>query len=692
MLIDVGKELEWVKLNALLIGANQDGCTLLRLLYTLTSITVVAIIDGKDDAPGIQLAKQYGMKTSYDGMQDEIDVIFYTTNDYSLLNRKGMTKPLVIPTEVTKIIISLLLEKDALLLHLNEQIQQNEFIFHSIHEGMIVVDENAVVTLFNKSAEEITGYKNEEVLGKQIQTLIPNSRLPYILRTKQTEIHREVVLENGKKVISTRIPMLSREGKVRGAISVFSDITEMVMLSEEITNLKDIETLLHAIIHSSEEAISVVDENGIGILINPAYTKITGFTQEDVIGKPATADIAEGESIHMKVLQSRRPFRRVRMKVGQTKRDVIVNVAPVIVGGILKGSVGIIHDVSEIQELTNELKQARQIIRTLEAKYSFEDIVGISEEMTIAVTQAKLAANTPVTVLLRGESGTGKELFAHAIHNSSSRKYNKFIRVNCAALSESLLESELFGYEDGAFSGARRGGKRGFFEEANNGSLFLDEIGEMPVGTQAKLLRVLQEKEIVRVGGTKPIPIDVRVIAATNTNLEKAITDGVFREDLYYRLNKIPIFIPALRQRKSDIPLLASWLLQKINIDYGRSIEGITDAALAYLQQYHWPGNVRELENVLGRAVIFMKNNESLLDLQHLPSILSSKFKQVNTIDYDSQASLDQMVIRFEGNVLTQYLEKFHGNKTKTAQALGISVRSLYNKLEKYERAKKFTQ
>ncbi|WP_416827160.1 sigma 54-interacting transcriptional regulator [Ectobacillus polymachus] len=681
-----------MKLNALLIGANQDGCTLLRLLYTLTSITVVAIIDGKDDAPGIQLAKQYGMKTSYDGMQDEIDVIFYTTNDYSLLNRKGMTKPLVIPTEVTKIIISLLLEKDALLLHLNEQIQQNEFIFHSIHEGMIVVDENAVVTLFNKSAEEITGYKNEEVLGKQIQTLIPNSRLPYILRTKQTEIHREVVLENGKKVISTRIPMLSREGKVRGAISVFSDITEMVMLSEEITNLKDIETLLHAIIHSSEEAISVVDENGIGILINPAYTKITGFTQEDVIGKPATADIAEGESIHMKVLQSRRPFRRVRMKVGQTKRDVIVNVAPVIVGGILKGSVGIIHDVSEIQELTNELKQARQIIRTLEAKYSFEDIVGISEEMTIAVTQAKLAANTPVTVLLRGESGTGKELFAHAIHNSSSRKYNKFIRVNCAALSESLLESELFGYEDGAFSGARRGGKRGFFEEANNGSLFLDEIGEMPVGTQAKLLRVLQEKEIVRVGGTKPIPIDVRVIAATNTNLEKAITDGVFREDLYYRLNKIPIFIPALRQRKSDIPLLASWLLQKINIDYGRSIEGITDAALAYLQQYHWPGNVRELENVLGRAVIFMKNNESLLDLQHLPSILSSKFKQVNTIDYDSQASLDQMVIRFEGNVLTQYLEKFHGNKTKTAQALGISVRSLYNKLEKYERAKKFTQ
>lgn len=200
--------------------------------------------------------------------------------------------------------------------------------------------------------------------------------------------------------------------------------------------------------------------------------------------------------------------------------------------------------MSEIKMLTAELNRARQIIRTLEAKYTFDDIIGKSEQILVALEQAKLGAKTPATILLRGESGTGKELFAHAIHNESDRKYNKFIRVNCAALSENLLESELFGYEEGAFSGAKRGGKKGLFEEANNGSIFLDEIGELTQNMQAKLLRVLQEKEIVRVGGTKAIPVNVRIIAATNVNIEKAMADGTFREDLYYRINRYPISIP----------------------------------------------------------------------------------------------------------------------------------------------------
>jgi len=216
----------------------------------------------------------------------------------------------------------------------------------------------------------------------------------------------------------------------------------------------------------------------------------------------------------------------------------------------------------------------------LEAKYTFQDIVGRSDEIRIAVEQAKIAARTPATVLLRGESGTGKELFAHAIHNESDRKYNKFIRVNCAALSESLLESELFGYEEGAFSGAKRGGKKGLFEEADNGSLFLDEIGELSAKMQVKLLRVLQEKEIIRVGGTEPIPVNVRIIAATNRNLEREIAAGKFREDLYYRLNRIPIHIAPLRQRKEDIPPLCAHLIRKINHDYGRSVEGISPSAL----------------------------------------------------------------------------------------------------------------
>jgi transcriptional regulator with PAS, ATPase and Fis domain len=411
------------------------------------------------------------------------------------------------------------------------------------------------------------------------------------------------------------------------------------------------------------------------------------MTQERVIGQPATADISEGESVHLKVLQTKKPVRGVKMRLGPAKKEVIVNVAPVIVNGKLKGSVGVVHDVSEIQRLTNELDRARQIIRKLEAKYTFEDIISGSEEMNIAVEQAKLAARTPVTILLRGESGTGKELFAHAIHNASERKYNPFIRVNCAAISDSLLESELFGYEEGAFTGAKRGGKKGLFEEAHNGSIFLDEIGELNANTQAKLLRVLQENEIVRVGGTKPIPINVRIIAATHVNLEKGIADGTFREDLYYRLNRMPIYIPPLNRRKSDIPPLCERLIHKINRDYGRNVEGVTARAIQKLLDYDWPGNVRELENILGRAIIFMNFSETFIDSKHLLIMTEDHRERGGKAEHHAiieSQDLASLMEQHEREIIEQVLHQQKGNKTAAARQLNISVRSLYYKLDKY--------
>jgi transcriptional regulator with PAS, ATPase and Fis domain len=389
--------------------------------------------------------------------------------------------------------------------------------------------------------------------------------------------------------------------------------------------------------------------------------------------------------MHFHVLKTKKPVRGVKMLVGPKKKEVAVNVAPIIVDGQLKGSVGIIHDMSEIRELTTELQRAKERIRTLEAKYNFDDIVGRSEEMLIAIEQARIAAKTPATVLLRGESGTGKELFAHAIHNESGRKYNHFIRVNCAAISESLLESELFGYEEGAFSGAKRGGKKGYFEEANNGSIFLDEIGELSLSTQAKLLRVLQEREIIRVGGTKPISIQVRIIAATNKNLEQEIRKGNFREDLFYRLNRIPIYIPPLRSRLEDIPLLCDHLIKKINHDYGRNVEGITNEAAELLKRYAWPGNVRELENILGRAIIFMDYSENRIDIKHL-SKLGYNFQKNQEQDHPNEASLPlyTLVENFEKRIISHILHKHRGNKTKTAKELGVSIRTLYYKMEKY--------
>jgi PAS domain S-box-containing protein len=680
--------------KVLIIGAGKCGLAILKIMLETDTLEVFAVADRNEHAPAMALAKQYNIKTGTNWRSfftNEVDIVVEATGNPAVseeVQKMRHEKMVVIPKSVVHSTAALMEEKEGLIRILKDNSYKHDLIFNSTHDGMIVIDQDGIVTLFNRSAERMTGHRKEDVLGKHIHECIPSGELPNTLKTKKVDRNQEFLLQNGRKIITSRIPMLNEEGELFGAFSVFRDITEVVDLAEELTNLKEIQTMLEAIIQSSEEAISVVDEQGRGILINPAYTRLTGLKEEEVIGKPAATDISEGESMHMKVLKTRRPVRGARMKVGAKRKDVIVNVAPVIVDGKLKGSVGVIHDMSEIQSLTNELNRARQIIRTLEAKYSFEDIIGTSEEFLLAIEQAKLAAKTPATVLLRGESGTGKELFAHAIHNASDRKYNKFVRVNCAALSESLLESELFGYEEGAFSGARRGGKRGLFEEANNGSIFLDEIGELSAHMQAKLLRVLQEHEIVRVGGTTPISINVRIIAATNVNLEKGMASGKIREDLYYRLNKIPIFIPSLRQRKEDIEALANHLIAKINQDYGRNVEGLTEGALQLLQAYHWPGNVRELENILGRAIIYMNYSEARIDVHHIPP-LEARTKETGTVfaepmDLSKDENLATLLERYEANLIRHTLKKYNGNKTKASRHLGVSIRSLYYKLEKY--------
>ncbi len=680
----------------MIVGAGKGGTELLKILHETEIFTVAAVIDVNRDAPGMVLARQLDIPVFSDWrphLTSKIDIVVEVTGKEDVFNEireKRSKETVVIPGSVAFIITKLINEKKDLIQQLQHESDLRDLIFNSTNDGMIVIDVDSRIVLYNKSAEKMVGVKKEDALGVPIQNVIPDSGLPRILTTKKSEVNKEQVLQNGLKIITTRIPMIDSQGKLYGAFAVFKNITEVVHLAEEITNLKEVQTMLEAIILSSDEAISVVDEQGKGILINPAYTRLTGLSKEQVIGQPATADISEGESMHLKVLQTRKPIRGTKMKVGPGKKEVVVNVAPIIVDGKLKGSVGVIHDMSEIQALTNELNKAKQIIRSLEAKYTFDDIIGQSEEMQIAIEQAKLAARTPITILLRGESGTGKELFAHAIHNDSNRKFNKFVRVNCAAISESLLESELFGYEEGAFSGAKRGGKKGLFEEAHNGSIFLDEIGELSLNTQAKLLRVLQEHEIIRVGGTKPIPINVRVIAATNLNLEKGMADGRFREDLYYRLNRMPIHIPPLHQRKQDIPLLCERLLQKINQEYGRNIENVSEAALDKLMEYNWPGNVRELENVLGRAVIFMKFHEKVLKASHIPTLGNKETTAFHSgINGESAGQKNKKLIdlldQYEKMVVLERLEKCNGNKTACAKSLGISIRNLYYKLEKWE-------
>lgn len=354
------------------------------------------------------------------------------------------------------------------------------------------------------------------------------------------------------------------------------------------------------------------------------------------------------------------------------------------------GKIVVYHDLSEINRLKRELDRLNQKLRKVQVKYSFKDIIGKNKELLKVVNTAKIAAMTPATIMIRGESGTGKEIFANAIHNNSPRRNEKFIKINCSSLPEELLESELFGYKEGAFTGARRGGKRGLFQEADRGTLFLDEIGDISSRMQVKLLRVLQEKEVMPVGSTETIPVDVRIICATNKPLEEMIEEGAFREDLYYRLNVFPLFIPPLRERREDIGLITEYLLNQYNEFYNRNISKVEPAVIELLQQREWYGNVRELENVLSRALINMEEKDVVLTKAEIESALSGenvrsgkKTEQEKELNFIFPKNLKEAVEMVESRCIEEAISRHNGDKNKAASDLGIPLRTLYYRCKK---------
>ncbi len=550
----------------------------------------------------------------------------------------------------------------------------------SMIEGVIMVNECAEVIFINKAARQILDLKDAHYNGKKVVDVVPNTRLHKVVENRKAEVDR--IQSVGKvKIITSRIPLIDENGDLKGAFAVFRDITEVQKMAEEVTDLKHVRLMLEKIIESTDDAISVADENGNLMMVNREYTKLTGFNEKDVIGKPATIDIAEGESVHMMVAKEKRPILGHRLKVGPMKKDVIVDVTPLFIDDKFVGSVGVVHDVSRIISLSRELEEANRVIRHISARYTFDDIIGNGQAMQIAITQAKKVASTRATVLLRGESGTGKELFAHAIHNASDRKNSAFVSVNCAALPEGILESELFGYEEGAFTGARKGGKIGLLEESNGGTLFLDEIGKMELNVQSRFLRFLQEMEITKLGSTKVKHLDVRIIAATNINLEDMVKNGTFIPDLYYRLNVVPIYIPPLRERIEDIEPLVKYIIRKLNQEYGRLVEKISKDALNVIENISWPGNVRELENFIARAMINMDISEKEITISSLPSYLQVQKKNINGIKNNLKKSL----ANYEKELIEDALKANDGNRKKTAQSLGVSLRALFYKMENYK-------
>ncbi len=476
--------------------------------------------------------------------------------------------------------------------------------------------------------------------------------------------------------------------KVRGNVSVIETraVNLMVRLfkeKQELLKIKRIQGELSAILNSVQEAVEVADKSGVIKYVNPAFTRITGIPPEDRIGKNVL-EVSPDGALAMALRQGKNVFGH-RTRVGGSNAEVISNASLITVDGSVEGAVVVFQHFTDVMRLMDELRQRTTMIENLSdkfgqvttCKYTFADILGNSAELKKAIQVAEKAARSNSTVLLLGESGTGKELFAHAIHFASPRREKPFIKVNCAAIPENLLESEFFGYAKGAFTGAVKS-KIGKFELAHGGTIFLDEIGDMNLNLQGKLLRVLQEMEFERVGGNQTIRVDVRVIAATNRNLRELIRQGRFREDLYYRLNVVEITVPPLRVRKEDLPILVNNLIVKLNRKLGKKVKGLSRDAEEVLYSYDWPGNVRELENVVERVMvtvdgeILTKNNF----VQHV-----SQFKTVPERDIDLLPidKMEQIMIK---KALSKYGSTVEG-KRRAAQALNISLATLYNKLKK---------
>ncbi|CBH21203.1 MAG: sigma 54-interacting transcriptional regulator [Acetoanaerobium sp.] len=456
-----------------------------------------------------------------------------------------------------------------------------------------------------------------------------------------------------------------------------------IFLKENKDNL-DYKEILNVILNNAYEWLVIIDDKGYIMMMSKGYKEFIGDMVPE--GKHVT-EVIENTKLHDIVKTGKTQIGEIQIIKGQ---QVIASRLPIIKDNKIIGAIGkvIFKDITDFYDMSKkiitmekEIKYYKdQLKKQKSAKYSFSNIIGESKSLMEVKNICQRAAMSDSNVLIMGESGTGKELFAHAIHNASDRASGPFVKINCAAIPSELLESELFGYEGGAFTGAKKEGKVGKFELANGGSIFLDEIGDMPLQMQVKLLRVLQEREIERIGSTKTRPINVRIISATNKNLEEEVKSGNFREDLYYRLNVMSVNIEPLRKRKDDIRPLAKALVKKLSSQMGVHVDSISEKAMAALEAYDWPGNIRELENVIERSINLL-DSDRIIKVSTLPVHITQSHK---THVYIAGSTLKEQLYDVEKSIILECLNENQGNKQKTANDLDMSRTSLYQKLKSY--------
>ncbi|TGE38983.1 PAS domain-containing protein [Desulfosporosinus fructosivorans] len=560
-------------------------------------------------------------------------------------------------------------------------------ILDNTNNAIIAVNLQGQIIYANLAVFNILEIPARTLLGESITSHFPETGLLRVFENGIAELAQQMKVNN-TVLLSNRTPIYIH-GELVGAVAVFQDITilqnflDNLVIEHEKT--KQLQRTLEVVLNTAYDGLIVVNKEGIVTMTNQAFANFFQKAPEDLMGKHITEVYKNPKFID--VLETGEPV--IGYIHDLNGHEIIASRIPIIQDGKIVGALGkvVFKDVNELYALTKKVDSLRYELdyykKTMQQKNdsALELLKGNNPIMASLVQTAQRVAKSGSTVLLRGESGTGKELFAQLLHSESSRSQGAYIKVNCAAVPENLLESELFGYEEGAFTGARKGGKIGKFELADGGTLFLDEIGDMEMGMQVKLLRVIQEREIERLGSNKPRKVDVRLVAATNRDLEGMIRDKQFREDLYYRLNVVTLTIPPLRERKDDIESLIQTFLKKFNLQFAQTVTDISTETQNVLMKHRWPGNIRELENIIERAFNMLDGSE--IQIKHLPSYLQILAGH-GTRPFVG-GSLENILAGVEKEALIYALETAKGNKVQAAKNLGLSRAGLYKKLKKHD-------
>lgn len=558
-------------------------------------------------------------------------------------------------------------------------------ILDMFHNGVLILDSNGIIAVYNEAARRIFNDYGETAVGRHIKDVRGEvwPEFQRIIATGQPQIGRKLSVA-GATIIANRSPIML-DGQVQGVISVFQDISEYETIIGELQSFQRLSRELEAIIESSYDGLYIADGNANTIRVNRAYERITGLKREDLLGRNMHALVKEqvfDHSVTLEVLKKREPVTLMqRVKSG---KPVFVTGTPIHdETGEIALVVTNVRDITELNELKAELENSRRIASRMAQSlleqdnidHALQQLVVKSQNMMKVVHMAIKVAGTQASVLIQGESGVGKSMLARIIHQISERKEQPFIKINCGTIPASLMESELFGYEKGAFTGAMPGGKAGLIEAAHRGTLFLDEIAELRPDLQVKLLEVIEEKTFTRVGGIRPVTVDVRIIAATNRDLLTMIRGGNFREDLYYRLNVVPIAIPPLRQRVEDIMPLVMKVVEALNRRDGTA-KRIEARVIDLLKAYHYPGNVRELINIIERMMIMSEGDR--LGAADLPEeTLSVACAPQTAVE---GGTLKESLLTLEADLIKTALEKTP-TLAAAAEALAIHPTTLWRKM-----------